>query len=157
MQKFRLAPWSRGVWFATIISFVMMGFIFLFSLGQKTPLTLNVVICLGPIFLAYLFAPQSYSIVENKIIIHRLMGNLVIHKAEVLSIAVLENYNEIDYRAMASGGLFGFFGVFVLKNGERATLYCSRLDHVAAIKTAHKNYVISPENPEKFCEILSMK
>lgn len=157
MQKFQLAPWSRSAWFATIISFAIIVAIFLFSLGQKTPLTLNFVICLGPIFLAYLFAPQSYSIVEDKIIIHRLMGNLVIHKTEVISIAVLKNYNEIDYRAMASGGLFGFFGVFVLKNGERATLYCSSLEHVVSIKTANKNYVISPENPEKFCEILSMK
>lgn len=160
MQKFRLAPWNRTVWILTITTFITIGLTFLLLLQRNMSLSLYflyLILSLGPIIPIYLFAPQSYSISEDQIIIHRMIGNIVINQSEILSTELIENYDHIAYRAFAVGGLFGFFGAFVLKNGERATLYCSRLDHVVAIKTEHKSYVISPENPEKFCGIVRMK
>jgi hypothetical protein len=102
----------------------------------------------------YIHSPRAYTITEESIEINRMVGNLIIRRDEIKSIQLVDKL-EVWRRIWASGGLFGYFGLFSLKGGKKAKVYTTRWNQVLLIKTKKKVYAISPAEPEKFCEAVN--
>lgn len=112
--------------------------------------------CLMILLLVYvgkLWTPQAYIISENSITIVRIIGKVVIFRKEIESVEIKSGI-QIAGQLFGSGGADGYYGNFILDNGNKVTLYCTRIDKVVLIRTRTKVYGISPENPEKFCQML---
>jgi hypothetical protein len=154
--KYGIATWDTSVWAVTIGGIILSGVMSyrlvtnIFDISMLE-LFILVSLWLGPIA-CYLYAPIGYSLSAESISIHRLIGNITIDKSQITSIKRRERFNETTMRIFASGGLFGYFGVFKLKNGDRATLYCTQFKNVIVVKTLKQTFVISPANIEGFCE-----
>ena len=126
-DKFSIADWDISVWAVTIGAIILSGVIsyqFVINIFDLSMLEVFILVSLwlGPIACS-LYAPIGYSLSVGSISIHRLIGNITIDKTQIISIEKKERFNETTIRIFASGGLFGYFEIFKLKNGDRATLY----------------------------------
>lgn len=153
--RFKIAPWDKITWILTLSVFVLLGAISysLIPLDEKID-TITVLILLSiwaPIFIVYVLAPRGYTVSEQGIIIHRPVGSITIPKTEIKSMEVVEQVTP-GIRLAASGGLFGYFGIFTLKRGGSAKVYVTRWNRVVLIKAQTETYIVSPSSPEDFCQ-----
>lgn len=151
-NKFKPSPWDNMVWVVTIVTVVIIPF-FLWNTLSLVDIGIIDIAAIG-IFIGcngvFLFTPLSYTVSDEGISINRLIGNLAIERSKIKSVELAEKLGN-GTRAFASGGVFGYIGVFDFYAIGRATLYCTRLKRVVVIKTVEKTYVISPNDPEEFC------
>ncbi|MCE5286097.1 MAG: PH domain-containing protein [Pelosinus sp.] len=101
------------------------------------------------VYLGKLWTPQSYIISDKGITIVRIIGRVVIFRKEIESIEIKSGIS-LAGQLFGSGGVAGYYGKFILDNGKKITLYCTRIDKVVLIRTKTKVYGISPENIEDF-------
>jgi hypothetical protein len=98
-----------------------------------------------------LFAPRGYLVSREGIVIRRAAGSFTIPAAEVEAVELAGRVRP-GIRLWASGGLFGWFGLFTLKDGGTAKVYATRWDRMVRIKTSREIYLLSPAEPEAFVE-----
>ena len=69
-----------------------------------------------------------------------------IHSIDIISTTTISG----SIRLFASGGFFGYFGIFKNKNIGKYTMYATELKNLIMVKTAHKTYVFSCRKKEAF-------
>lgn len=111
-RHFKTASWDKGAKIATTFCFVLCV---LLPWATFSPSIIKV-ICAGFFLIAYPSAPRGYTIMDDKITINRIIGNIAINRSEIKLIKVVEKFTDIALRLWASGGLFGYFGLFLLNN-----------------------------------------
>lgn len=139
------APLDKVAKLITFSTLLIVGVLTWFILADKV---LYVLLVWIPLLGALLYVPRGYGIVEQNILIKRLLREIIITGAEIQSAEIVEKPN-VGLRIWGSGGFFGYFGIFMLGDGY-ARLYCTRLKNVVLIKTSKRNYLISPEDPREF-------
>ncbi|PIS46490.1 MAG: hypothetical protein COT17_08240 [Elusimicrobia bacterium CG08_land_8_20_14_0_20_51_18] len=107
------------------------------------------------LFLTYIYSPRGYAITATHLVIRRawkpvLLELAEIEKAEALSGEMLA----YSFRLWGSGGLFGFFGLFINRKLGRYTAYYTDFSKLVLVK-AGKTYVISPSDTREFLAALS--
>lgn len=152
MYQFPKSPLDRMACFFTISSFVILWgitvYIVLYSPLSKGYFWLAVVWLV--FFSAYLWQARFYTLQEDRVIIHRFIGNIVIPLNKIEAVQRVEKLS-ISLRLFGSGGLFGYFGIFQLEQGSRIRLYSTRSTDLVVIR-ADKVYAISPNDSAGFCQ-----
>jgi hypothetical protein len=111
--------------------------------------------CIIPTIIAYLYYPKKYLVDSDYLCVVRLIGKIRIHKYEIQSIERMFSKDlKGVYRKAASGGLFGYFGLFNTgKHGDIHVYTGSLKDHLVFVKLkSGKQYLFSPQNTQEFCE-----
>lgn len=152
IYQFPKSPLDRMACFSTVSSFAILWvatlYIVLYSPLNKGYFWLAVVWL--AFFAAYLWQARFYTLQEDRVIIHRFIGNIVIPLNKIEVVQRVEKLS-ISLRLFGSGGLFGYFGIFQLEQGGRIRFYSTRSADLVVIR-ADKVYAISPNDSAEFCQ-----
>jgi hypothetical protein len=72
--------------------------------------------------------------------------------SQIREISILKKISWKSVRLFASGGFYGYFGLFYIPDIGKAWIYSTRRENVILIRTERKNYILSPDDPEDFVE-----
>ncbi len=156
-QKFFTTVWDNLVKIITsavLILIISLTILFTFIPDMSTILKigiiiLNMVILLVPL----LWAPRGYILRNNLIIVKRLIGDLEIIVSKE---AKIWKWTWWGGRLWASGGLYGYFGIFIFKGIGTVRMYATnRNDLVLVEDVRNTKYLVSPENVDGFIDSLN--
>ncbi len=152
------ASYDRMVWVITgltvLLLLTLIGFSLyevLFGYGQRGSVLMHVLILislLATLILTYGFAPSSYSVIDDSIVIHRkLFGEKRIPLSDVSAIrSVSKGEMKGSMRTFGVGGLFGFFGHFRSRDLGAYRMYGSRWSNFVLIELKNgKKILITPD------------
>ncbi len=105
--------------------------------------------------ISYALSPLRYELEQDRLVIHRLIKPVIILRADVSEVRLLEAEDKKGVlRTFGSGGFFGYFGHFWNKRLGRFMMYATRRDHLVFFeKKDGKKIVISPDD-ENFIFVL---
>lgn len=157
---------TRILTFAAVAIMVVISIMFI-AIGLTQPPHRNTipgpllfVIAISELLLpliVFCLSPKDYVLTPSEIVVRRRSGRVVIPLDNVASVGLMSG-KDVFSRAMrlyASGGMFGFFGVFSSPDMDgRFTAYATRTDGMLVVlKLNHgKPVVLSPDQPEQFAE-----
>ena len=102
--------------------------------------------------ITYLFRPNDYSVSSDKLLIHRILGNVEINRTNIQSVQEIdESLVKNSLRTFGVGGFFGSFGKFWNGKLGNMTWYVTRGNNFVLIETKdHKKIILTPDKPEAF-------
>ena len=101
----------------------------------------------------YLWAPQGYFISKKTIVVRRLIGDVTFR---FIKEPRRWRWTWWGVRLFASGGLYGYFGLFSFKGIGRVWMYATNRHNLVLVKTEQgRKVVLSPKDPEEFIKLLS--
>lgn len=103
---------------------------------------------IGIPFVCWLFAPQSYKITPDALVITRPAKDKKILFSEISEVRILGAKENIwNFRMFGVGGLFGYYGSFYSRKLGTFSFYASRRDHQILIKSKKgKKLLITPDD-----------
>ncbi|MHC1564126.1 MAG: PH domain-containing protein [Candidatus Hecatellaceae archaeon] len=105
----------------------------------------------GILGVAYLFAPKGFELSSDGVVVLRSVRSFLIPYSQIVEARLLEKLTWKGVRLFASGGLYGFFGLFYFAGIGKAWAYTGRRSQVILLKTRSRGqYVIGPGKPETF-------
>lgn len=131
----------------TLLISIVFGLIIYFQANQFVSILLVLTY-----FICLLIKPLKYEINANEIIIHRLIKNLRINRADIQSVKIIDkNALSGSIRTFGVGGLFGWIGKFRNSTLGSMTWHLTRRDKAVLIHTKEdKKILISPDEAENF-------
>ena len=139
----------------TIIHFSILPIPFFLYANSGLYDTIVLVLLLGTTFLlAYLLRPFEYVVDEHKIVIRKNIFAKKIPFENIASITTV-NYKElkIRLRLWGSGGLWGWFGIFLSAEYGKINLQITKKNNLLLITTKDdKHIVLSPIEQIEFAE-----
>jgi len=96
----------------------------------------------------YLFSPRDFVLIDNHLVIKKVLGKVKIPIEDIEEVKLLKKISGI--RVFGSGGLYGYFGYFHLGHIGSVKMYAKRRNKLVLISCKSRRIVISPENPEEF-------
>ncbi|MDR2562834.1 MAG: PH domain-containing protein [Prevotellaceae bacterium] len=97
----------------------------------------------------YANVPGKITVNQEEITLHNILFDRKIKRNEILEVRLLSKDDRTGmWRKFASGGLFGYCGIYASKKHPTLYVYASQAQNWILITTANKKYVISPENTE---------
>lgn len=98
--------------------------------------------------LCLLLRPLRYELTGDKLIVHRLLGDIAIKREDIL---IAKEFSKSDMnhtiRTLGVGGFFGYFGRFYNSKVGRITMYATRRSNAVLIDTGKKRIILTPDNP----------
>lgn len=156
---FRLAKWDGmvkfGTWFVIIVMLGTGVFVLLPLLPDLHEYFWAVVIwsvLLLFIIITYLLAPRYYLLTRDKLIIRRIIGNIVIDLDEIISVDKVKKPRL--WRVVGNGGLFSYYGLFNDEQGNKVKVYSTRLTDMVKIQTKTGTFYLSPQKNAEFIDLL---
>jgi len=145
----------------TIIIGLLVLFVWLsyFMLSEGSPIGFTVFLSLIALYfliivLPYLFSPRSFILTTNGVLIKRHLRSILIPYSEISSVRRI-SWTWRVFRLGASGGLYGFFGLFYIGDLGKVWMYVTDRDKMILIEMKQgTKYIISPSNPQEFLEKL---
>ena len=101
--------------------------------------------------LSYGYSPRRYTVSERSVMVSRLIGNVRIpldDVREIRSAAADDLRGAI--RLWASGGLFGYYGLFRTPKLGKCTWYLTNRSHAVVLITGAKTALFSPDDVDGF-------
>jgi hypothetical protein len=138
----------------TLGTFLLLGGLTFWIVSAEETGALDIFILFliwGPLVITWLFVPRGYLVSREGIVIRRAVGSFTIPAAEIEAVELADRMKP-GIRLWASGGLFGWFGLFTLKDGGTAKVYATCWDRMVRIKASREIYLLSPAKPEAFVE-----
>jgi SepF-like predicted cell division protein (DUF552 family) len=111
-------------------------------------LVITYLVVIVPLFIVFLYAPKFYTIDDNNITIKKYYGHILIPKVEIeQTLFITPNELKITYRKFASGGFFGYYGLFATQKLGNIHTYAGNLSSnlVLIQKNDGKKYLITPK------------
>jgi Bacterial PH domain len=142
-----LAKVMTALVFAVLIS---IAYYMMRDVGNNEIPVIAPVVVLGFFILslgsAWAFHPTSYEVNENGILIHRPIGALTITKDQIVNIEPIDAAKlRFGMRLFASGGFFGYFGLYSSNSIGRYIRYTGHSKNLIMIETEKRRYVIGPD------------
>ena len=152
---------DKSVYAITIlcIALAFIPAVFLFVHFHTIALLMIIIFGILPLFIAALFAPRYYLLEKDKMIIKKVMGEIIINKNDIESITTINpDMLKGSIRKCASGGFFGYWGLFYSKALKDFNMYAgSYSKNLVLIKRKTKKpYVITPKEIENFMNAVSI-
>jgi hypothetical protein len=153
------AKYSGIVIFVTTVTWILLVSVaiwtLLLSLNNNTPITglLTTSLIAGILTVPYLFSPKAFELSKNGVIVKRPLRSFAIPYPEITGISIT-NLSWKGVRLWASGGFYGFFGLFYVSNLGSVWIYVTRRENIVLIETKNWKYAISPEDPRTFLKRL---
>ncbi len=95
---------------------------------------------------SWAFHPTSYEVNDNGLLIHRPVGALTITKDQIVNIEPVDAAKlRFGLRLFASGGFFGYFGLYSSNSIGRYIRYTGHSKNLIMIETEKRRYVIGPD------------
>ena len=157
MYKFK-SPYDNLVKFITWGTIVILAAV-LIVLAVTEPIPDWFKICMLAflgilIYLTYAYSPLGYEIKYDSLIINRKIKPVTIAFDKIKEVRIDPQAASLKcLRLFGSGGLFGFFGTFYSKQLKVHKRYITSRKNAVVI-VADKNYVISPDKPDLFVQLL---
>jgi len=132
-----------------IMSVVLCVVLVVIAASTRSALAAGVgVILIG---LSYGYSPRSYTILERCVMVGRLIGNARIPLDDVREIrAATADDLRGAIRLWASGGLFGYYGLFRTSKLGKCTWYVTNRSHAVVLITGAKTALFSPDDVDGF-------
>jgi hypothetical protein len=149
------APWDNLVKGVTLfVILFLVSLIVMFSMIIDHFLVLLGIALLygGVIVVPYFWAPQGYQVIEGKIIVKRLIGDVYIF---IDRLPLQWKWTWWGIRLIGSGGLYGYFGFFTFRGIGRVRMYATnRHNLILIVDEKGKKILLSPKDPERFINLL---
>ncbi len=102
--------------------------------------------------IVYLLRPNNYSVSSDKLLIHRMLGNVEIERNNIQSVQEIdESQVKNSIRTFGVGGFFGNFGKFWNGKLGNMTWYVTRKNNFVLVETKdQKKIILTPDKPEEF-------
>jgi hypothetical protein len=102
--------------------------------------------------IVYLLCPNNYSISFDKLLIHRMLGDVEIDRNSIQSVQEIdESQVKNSIRTFGVGGLFGNFGTFWNGKLGKMTWYVTRKNNFVLVETKdQKKIILTPDKPQEF-------
>ena len=163
--------WTHEIYFDKVAIWTTIGVLALvFGLSTLVSIVLwkksilvvifALVTCIIPMIITYLYYPKRYLTDTSYLYVHRSIGKIRINKDEIQHIERLSSKDLTGaYRKAASGGLFGYFGLFNTgKHGDIHVYTGSLKDHLVFVRLkSGKQYLFSPKNVQEFLKQLEIE
>ena len=106
----------------------------------------------------FLYAPKSYALNNDKLVIHRSLNDKFIPIDSIIDIRLI-NKSELKgtIRTFGVGGIFGNYGKFYSNGLGNYTMFGTQSKNYVLIKTNSKKYVITPDEIGIVEQIKSIK
>jgi hypothetical protein len=113
------------------------------------PNALSLVAILTVFLVSWMYAPISYSLTHDTLLINRRTGPVRIALAEIKEARLLDgNTTALGIRTFGVGGFFGYFGKFYFSRLGHVTCYLTqRKNRILIVTTQGKKIMISPDDP----------
>lgn len=141
-----------------ITSFIwgLMGFfivLFVFTPDSPANLRMGIIsIFVTVLLVPFLWAPRGYILQKNLIIVKRMIGDLEIIVSKEPK---FWKWTWWGGRLWASGGLYGYFGIFIFKGIGTVRMYATNRNNLVLVEDVkHTKYLVSPENVDRFMDLL---
>jgi hypothetical protein len=158
------APWDRTLRVATaaVVAAAAVGAVVLLRLaaGTDTPFASAMGIALAcalaaTLGLSFALAPRGYAIEAGRLRVERPLRAVDVPLASIRAAGALpDGALRGSVRLAGSAGLFGYFGRFWSRRLGAYRLYATRRTGLVVVDTAAERFVLSPEPPERFLDVL---
>ncbi len=154
-ENYITAPWDNLVKSVTavIIIFIISFTLLLIYVIDDVSIIAGIIFLYSAVLvIPYLWAPQGYIITNKRILVKRLIGDLTIRFIEEPERWA---WTWWGIRLFASGGLYGYFGLFRFKGIGRVWMHATNRHNLVLIKTyQNKKILLSPKDPEEFIKLV---
>ncbi len=100
---------------------------------------------------AYVYSPTAYTIADQSVVVERPVGSV---RVPLDGIREARAATKDDFRRcirlFGSGGLFGYYGVFLTSKLGRSTWYVTNRSNAVVVITNTKTLVFSPGDVDRF-------
>lgn len=146
MKKHFTAPWSTTVKLWTAAFLVLCGVIYFYADGFGALLIVAVVL------LCLVFSVRGYSILDGRLLIHRLGWSKKFDLSELTSVEFNPDATLGSIRTWGIGGVFGNIGYF--RNSILGTYraYTTDSKNTVVLDFGGKRVVVTPGAPAEFAE-----
>ena len=152
MKVFNSSKMDSSMWIFTLLFIVIsigVGSMFINDMKESPFLALPFVILVIVGICSYLMVPKIL-MDKDKIRIKNTFVNIDLPFKNLKSVEIA-NKNALNVRTFGIGGVFGNFGYF---NGDDTWFVTNGKNKVKLTTTNGKNYMISPENPNEFVNLI---
>ncbi len=145
------APWGTKLWAVTlvILAIVVYGVV---TSGPPTSLVL-----VGVTLLAAAFMVRGYSVVDGKLLVHRLGWSTKFDLANLEAAEFSPHATMGSIRVMGVGGLFGFIGSFRNELLGMYRAYATDSTNTVVLDFGGSKVVVTPDNPAEFVAALESR
>lgn len=145
-----LAKWVTAG--TTMLFAAAIILIILFAGNERYAILIFITFALVIYFGIFLYRPVSYSLTDYKLIIHRPISDISIHRKDIVRVEQLgKDKLAWSIRTFGVNGLFGYFGKFANTQMGNMTWYATRRNKAVLVSTTDKKKIIvTPDEPEKF-------
>ena len=153
------APQDRFVQTVTVLIIITFVALFLLFASTRNNVALGATTVIGLLVLvtSYLFAPQGYAITESDILVRRRVASVRIPIIRIRSVRQDSTACSLwGVRTVGVSGLFGYFGRFYTHDLGHHLRYATDREKAIVIE-ADKTYVISPDDPPQFIQIVKTR
>jgi Bacterial PH domain len=102
--------------------------------------------------IVYFLRPNNYSVSPDKLLIHRMLGDIEIDRNNIQSVQEIdESQIKNSIRTFGVGGFFGNFGRFWNSKLGNMTWYVTRKNNFVLVETKdQKKIILTPDKPAEF-------
>ncbi|WP_430813769.1 PH domain-containing protein [Carboxylicivirga sp. RSCT41] len=142
-----------------VLSLLLILSVSIYYLSGKKINTLNALVIFSmylPIIVTFFYSPTSYSVSPKSIAINKVIGIIKVQKNDIVSLKEINPQDLGSFtRKFASGGLFGYYGLFNSEKEGNIRVYCGTLDtNLVLIKLkSGKKILVSPYHIGKFIDL----
>jgi hypothetical protein len=157
------SPWDRKLRVitaaSTLVLVAALGFVaaVIARTGLPGAIAAAVVAALGAgtVGFSWALAPRAFSLEHGALRIERPLRPVEIPLASIRAAALLgPGPLRGALRVAGSGGFFGYYGRFWSRPLGAFRLYATRTSDLVRVDTATERFLLSPERPERFLELL---
>lgn len=154
-ETYIAAPWDnlvKGVTAAVVIFIISFTLLMAYIIDDVMAIAGIIILYSAVLVVPYLWAPKGYVITDKRILVKRLIRDLTIN-----FIGEPERWvwTWWGIRLFASGGLYGYFGLFSFKGIGRVWMHATNRHNLVLVKTYQgKKILLSPKDPEEFIKLI---
>ncbi len=144
----KILTWGFG-----IVPIVIILIQYYYAFDSAIPVFFIISMFLIYVF-SFLYAPRSYRITKNEIIIQRYIQNKKIQISNIVKVELIEKEMISNaWRIFGVGGLFGYYGLFYNSQMGTMRFYATRTAKAVLICTKnHNKIILTPDQPEAFLD-----
>ena len=149
MREHFFAPWS------TRLKLMTGGLAAILIIAAAVTAGPGSLVILAILLVAAAFAIRGYSVMDGKLLIHRLGWSNKFDLAELVRAEVSPGATMGSLRTMGIGGLFGFVGHFHNEILGSYKAYATNEFNTVVLVFGNQTIVVTPDDPEEFVEAVT--
>lgn len=146
MNQHFFAPWS------TRLKVMTVALVLICLVAAYTVKGWGSLVILAIVLIAATFAIRGYSVIDGRLLIHRLGWSTKFDLSRLTSVEVSPGATMGSIRTMGIGGLFGFVGHYRNEILGTYKAYATNEFNTVVLDFDGEKIVVTPDKPEEFAE-----